>query len=691
MDSRVIIGGQEFLANLILLDIHDFDVILAMDWISRHHATVDCYRKEVRFCRPGQTEVVFYGLWKTLPFSIMTAMKASKMLRKSYQRYLAYAIEVRDSGSRLEDIPVVREFSDVFPEDLPGIPPDREIDFQIELALRTEPISKAPYRMAPLELKELKVQMEELVSKGFVRPSTSPWGAPVLFVKKNDGSLRLCIDYRELNKVTIRNQYPLPRIDDLFDQLQGARVFSKIDLRSGYHQLKIRSKDVPKTTFKTRYGHYEFLVMPFGLTNAPVVFMDLMNRIFQPYLDQFVIVFIDDILIYSGSKEDHEEHLRVLLQILRENQLYAKFSKCQFWLDSVAFLGHVISAEEVYVDPQNIEAIVNWKPPTNVTKIRSFLGLAGYYRKFVEGFSKLAAPLTKLTRKEEKFVWSEACQESFDELKRKLTSAPVLTLPSGQDGYTVYGDASRQSLGCVLMQHENVIAYASRQLKKHEQNYPTHDLELAAVVFALRIWRHYLYGVPCRIFTDHKSLQYLFTLKELNMRQRIWVELIKDYECTIEYHPGKANVVADALNRKSTGSISHLKAVYLPRLMELRSLGVRLELNDTGALLATFHVRPILIDRIRELQTQDPNMIKLKREAEPGQLKGFSVRVDGTVMMGHRLCVPDVGELKKEIMEEAHSSAYVMHPGSTKMYHTDELKSHLFLVHFSVLFSVIIE
>ena len=251
--------------------------------------------------------------------------------------------------------------------------------------------------------------------------------------------------------------------------------------------------------------------MPFGLTNAPVAFMDLMNRIFQPYLDQFVIVFNDDIWIYSGSKQDHEGHLRLFLQILREHQLYAKFSKCQFGLDNVAFLGHVISAEGVFVDPQKIEAIVNSKPPTNVTEIRSFLGLAGYYLKFVEGFSKLAAPLTKLTRKEEKFIWLETSPQSFDELKQKLTSAPVLTLPSGQEGYAVYCDASRQGLGCVFIQHENVIAYNSRQLKKHEQNYPTHNLELAVVVFALRIWRHYLYGVPWIIFTDHKSLQYLFT------------------------------------------------------------------------------------------------------------------------------------------------------------------------------------
>ncbi|KAL5840989.1 hypothetical protein ACOSQ4_013597 [Xanthoceras sorbifolium] len=388
----------------------------------------------VTFIRSGESEVIFHRVRKILPASMMLAITASRMLWKSCQEYLVYAIEMRGSEVRLEDIPVVIEFPD----------------------------------------------------------------------------------------------------------LQGATVFSKIDLRSGYHQLKIREEDVPKTAFRTRYGHYEFLVMPFGLTNAPAAFMDLMNRIFRSYLDQFVIVFIDDILVYSGSEEEHVEHLKIVLQTLREHHLYAKLSKCQFWLNKVAFIGHVVSAEGVSLDPQKIEAIIKWKQSTNVTEVRSFLGLSGYYRKFIEGFSKIVAPLTKLTRKEEKFVWSEACQQSFDELKRRLTSAPVLTLPSGKDGFTV-------------------------------------------------------------------------------------IELIKDYDCTIEYHPRKANVVADALNRKPTSSVAHLKTVYLQLLVELRSLGVRLKMSDSGALVAAFHARPILVDRIRELQTQDPQLVKPKGEVESGQRIDYSV------------------------------------------------------------------
>ena len=374
-------------------------------------------------------------------------------------------------------------------------------------------------------------------------------------MKKKDGTLRLCIDYRELNKVTIKNKYPLPRIDDLFDQLQGASVFSKIDLRSGYHQLKIKAEDIQKTAFRTRYGHYEFLVMPFGLTNAPAAFMDLMNRVFKDYLDQFVIVFIDDILVYSHSMMEHAEHLRIVLNQMKDKELYAKFKKCEFWLEKVAFLGHVVSKDGISVDPSKVEAVSNWARPTTGTEVRSFLGLAGYYRKFVEGFSKIASPLTNLTRKNVKFQWTDSCERSFMELKQRLVSAPILAIPTGSGGLVVYSDASKCGLGCVLMQNRRVIAFSSRQLKNYENNYPTHDLELAAVVFALKIWRHYLYGERCEIYTDHKSLKYFFTQKELNMRQRRWLELVKDYDCEINYHPRKTNVVEDALSIRSSPSV----------------------------------------------------------------------------------------------------------------------------------------
>ena len=427
-------------------------------------------------------------------------------------------IDTRKTEAKLEDIPVVNEFQDVFPVELPGLPPDRDVEFTIKLLPGTAPIYVTPYRMAPTELRELKTQLQELLEKGYIRPSISPWGAPTLFVKKKDGTLRLCIDYRQLNRVTIKNKYPLPRVDDLFDQLQGARVFIKIDLRSGYHQLRIENADVQKTAFRTRYGHYEFLVMPFGLTNAPAVFMALMNKVFQPYLDKFVIVFIDDILVYSRDEKEHANHLRLVLQTLREKQLYAKFNKCEFWLDQVVFLGHIVSGEGIKVDPKKIEAVLNWEPLKNVPELRSFLGLVGYYRRFMKGFSIIAAPLTKLLWKHVEYKWTEACQSSFEELKAKLTTTPVLASPSGISGFVVYSDASYQGLGCVLMQHGRVLAYASRQLRPYEISYPTHDLELAAVVFALKIWRHYLYGETFQIFTDHKSLKYLLSQKELNMR-----------------------------------------------------------------------------------------------------------------------------------------------------------------------------
>ncbi|GKA96489.1 putative nucleotidyltransferase, ribonuclease H [Tanacetum coccineum] len=385
----------------------------------------------------------------------------------------------------------------------------------------------------------------------------------MLFVKKKDGSFRMCIDYRELNKLTIKNRYPLPRIDDLFDQLQGSQFFSKIDLRSGYHQLRVHKDDILKTAFRTRYGHFDFTVMPFGLTNAPAVFMELMNRVCRPYLDKFMIVFIDDILIYSKTWEEHVEHLRSFLELLKKEKPYAKFSKCEFWLREVQFLVHVINGNEIHVDPSKIEAVKNWKALRTPSKVRSFLGLAGYYQRFIDNFSKIAKSLTILTQKCKTFDWGEERELAFQTLKDKLCNAPVLAFPDGPEDFVVYYDVSGIGLGCMLMQRGKVIAYASRQLKIHEKNYTIHDLELGAVVFVLKIWRHYFYGTKNVIYMDHKSLQYIFSQKELNMRHHRWIGLFSDCDCEICYHLGKANMVADALSRKEIVKPKRVRAMNM--------------------------------------------------------------------------------------------------------------------------------
>ncbi|KAA0040646.1 DNA/RNA polymerases superfamily protein [Cucumis melo var. makuwa] len=564
-NCEVLVEGISLLVDLLPLELQGLDVILGMDFLFAHYASMDCHRKEVVFRKPGFADVVFRGMRNAVSRSLISVLKAEKLLRKGCTAFLAHIVVVQREKLKPEDVPVVKEFLDVFPDDLSGLPPDREIEFTIELLPGTTPISQAPYRMAPSELKELKMQLQELVDKRYIRPS--------------------------LNKVTIRNKYLLPRIDDLFDQLKGAALFSKIDLRSGYHQLKVRESDIAKTAFRTRYGHYEFRVMPFGLTNAPAVFMDLINRIFHRYLDQFVTVFIDDILVYLVDRESHEEHLRIVLQTLREKQLYAKFSKCEFWLEQVVFLGHVVSAKGVSVDPQKVEAIVNWERPISATKVRSFLGLAGYYRLFIEDFCRLALPLTTLTRKNVKFEWSDKYEQSFQELKKRLVTAPILALPVTGKDYVIYCDASRLGLGCVLMQDGN---------------------------------------------------------KELNLRQRRWLELIKDYDCTIEYHPGKANVVADALSTNKRLPKSALCGIRVSLLNELRGSKAVVTTENSGSLLAQFQIE----------------------KSKKGLEVEFELRTDGAIVKQGRLCVPNISELKNAILEEAHSSAYAMHPGSTKMYRT---------------------
>jgi hypothetical protein len=342
------------------------------------------------------------------------------------------------------------------------MPPDHEIELVIELVPGTAPIFKRPYRMAANQLAKLKEQLQELLDKGYIRPSASPWGAPVIFVLKKDGMQRMCVDYHSLNEVTIKNKYPLPKIDDLFDQLKGACVFLKIDLRNGYHQLKIRASDVPKTAFITRYSLYKYMVMSFRLTNAPTYFMYLMNKVFMAYLDKFMVVLIDDNFIFSKNEEEHDEHLHLELQKLKENDLYAKLNKCEFWLKEILFLGHIISEGEIFVDPSKVKDVLSWKTPQNVSDIGSFLGVVGYYRRFIEGFSQISKPMMELLAKGKTFEWTPRREANFEELKKRLTTTLVLTMPDMEKPFSLYYDASGQGLGCVLMQDGHVVEYASR-------------------------------------------------------------------------------------------------------------------------------------------------------------------------------------------------------------------------------------
>ncbi|GKD88415.1 putative reverse transcriptase domain-containing protein [Tanacetum coccineum] len=490
------------------VELGSFDVIISMDWLRRCHAVIISTKKE----------------------------------------------EDKSEGKQIKDVPIIQYFPEVFPEDLLGLSLAQPVEFQIDLIPGAGPVTRALYRLAPSEMKELSEQLQEISYKGFIRPSSSPWGAPVLFVKKKDGSLKMCIDYHELNKLTVKNCYPLPRIDDLFDQLQGSSIYSKIDLRSGYHQLRVREQDIPKMVFRTWYGDYEFQVMPFRLTNAPV------------------------------DEKEHEKHLKAILELLKKEKLYAKFSKCEFWI---------------------------LKTPT---EIRQFLGLVGYYRRFIEGFSKIAKSMMKLTKKGIKDC-----------------------------------DASHKGLGVVLMQKEKVIAYASRQLKVYEKNYTTHDLELGSVVFALKIWRHYLYGTRCTVFTDHKSLQHILDQKELNMRQRRWLELLSDYDCDIRYHPRKANVVADELSHKERIEPLRVRALVMTIGLDLpkRILEARIEAQ-----------------KLENLVNEDVGGI-IRRDIPKERLEP---RVNGTLSLHGRSWLPCYGDLRSMIMHESHKSKYSIHPGFEKMY-----------------------
>ncbi len=453
------------------------------------------------------------------------------------------------------ELQIHSEYKDIFAPIPPGLPPKRTHDHKIELQPNSQPVSKPAYRLATNELDELRKQLDTLIANEHIRPSTSPFGAPVLFVKKKDGTMRMCVDYRGLNNITVKNSYPLPKIDELLNRVSGAKWFSKIDLQQGYHQVRVDEADIYKTAFRTRYGLFAFLVLPFGLCNAPGTFMNLMHDILKPYLDKSCLGFLDDIFIYSKTLNEHRIHVKEILNKLREHRLHVKLSKCEFMKQTIEFLGFRIDQNGIGMMETKVKAILDWPTPRTVKEVRSFLGLSGFYRNFIHMFSDTVASLNDLLKKDlEKFVWTDQHEKDFQSLKRKISAQPTLILPIPTVQYVVQTDASGFAIGATLMQdHGNglqPVAFLSKKLLPAETRYPTHEQELLAIVIALKEWRHYLYGNKFIVQTDHKSIIYFKTQEHMSPRQIRWSEYLQQFDYEIQYKAGSENVVADALSRR---------------------------------------------------------------------------------------------------------------------------------------------
>ena len=495
------IGKYTESITLLVLNLNStFDVILGYDWLHAHQAIINCGLHKVHITHKHRqitldTKADISESGKVSPF--LTALQLKRRMKKQPQMTM-YLVAFKDTSPTLVEISddfkdhqhqlndTLNEFKDIFVDGLPpGPPPPRNVQHTIPLLPGSRPVSRSPYRLTPEEKLEMEKQLKELLAAGYIRESTSPFSSPVLFVPKANGKWRMCIDYRALNKLTVHNKYPLPRIDDLLDQLQSARVFTSMDLAAGYHQIRITDDDVPKTAFTTHMGLFEYTVLPFGLCNAPSTFQSVMNGVFRDFIGKFVLIYLDDILIFSKDPDEHLQHIRMVLQRLKDQQFYAQLPKCHFYQKELKFLGYIVGDGKLKADPKKTDAIVKYPPPRDVSQVRTFMGMATQFRRFVKDFAKVTTPITNVLRKVEGFHWDAEQQLAFDTIKECITTAPVLLLPDWNEPFEVIVDASKVATGAVLMQHGHPVAYESRKLQGAETRYSTREQAILALVHAI--------------------------------------------------------------------------------------------------------------------------------------------------------------------------------------------------------------
>lgn len=564
-----------------------------------------------------------------------------------------------------ESAQIFQQYGDVITNEKPlSIPDIGTVSHQIHLVPDSKPPARPPYRMSATENKILQDELQQLLTQGAIVPSSSPFSAPVLFVKKKDGSLRLCVDYRLLNQQTIKNRFPLPVIDDLIDSLGGAKFFSKLDLMAGYHQIRIDPQDEFKTAFSTRWGHYQFRVMPFGLTNAPATFKSFMNEILSPYLNKFVVVYLDDILIFSQSLTDHRKHLRMVLDVLRTHRLIAKKSKCELFTKDTTFLGFQLSDRGIRPLEDKIASIREFPVPNTTKKAMSFLGLASFYRRFIPQFSKIAGPLYDFVH--DKAKWSSAQEISFETLKSALISPPVLIVPDLSNQFVLTTDASHSCVGAVLEQRDSngklqgVVSYYSKRLMGAELNYTVQEQECLGIIRALQHFRHLLIGRHFTLRTDHYSLTYLMVQSKTPQgRIARWLDTLAEYDFTIEHIPGNKNSVADALSRISVAAVSTPTSLSISFLEELKK-----HLSDDkyfGEIFETLQQSdsPVSIPKHLRHHIRHYRLID--------GLLYFTTTV-GADNLRWRLCVPDYAPLRKILMQQAHEPPTAGHFGPYKSY-----------------------